>query len=224
MPKKNLEKLNKYQRKLILDMLIGDGSLTSDGRLRFKHSIQQEEYVLWKEKLLNEAGIETHIQYSDHFTFGKTHKDIRVGTKACIATKHMRHFLYRPNKFLFYPSFFKHLDDLSIAIWYMDDGSYCKTHKKNDYGYIRLYTCVPEEQNKLIQQFFKEKYDIDFLIKHRGANDLAKVPNRNCLLTHIETHLKKDTEKFISIVKPYVEQISIFKYKIDKDTFMSDCI
>ena len=39
MPKKNLKKLNKYQRKLILDMLIGDGCLTSNGRLRVKHSI-----------------------------------------------------------------------------------------------------------------------------------------------------------------------------------------
>jgi hypothetical protein len=45
MPKKNLQKLNKYQRKLILDMLNGDGTIDR-GKLKIKHSIKQEDYVL----------------------------------------------------------------------------------------------------------------------------------------------------------------------------------
>ena len=62
MPKKNAKKLNKYQRKLLIDMLIGDGLLKNDGRLQIKHSVKQEEYILWKNKLLNDAGIKKNVR------------------------------------------------------------------------------------------------------------------------------------------------------------------
>ena len=217
MSKKNVMKLNKYQRKIILDMLIGDGLLKTDGRLQIKHSVKQEEYLLWKNKLLTDAGIKTHVRYAEGLSFGKPSKTIILTTEACIANKHIRHWLYRPKKFIFYPSFFKHLDDLSIAIWYMDDGAFNKYRTKTNsinLGHISLSTYVPEYQNKLIIEFFKERYDIDFKIVYYG----------NKGLTYISTKTADATKKFLGLVTPYVREVSCLVYKIDKNIFLRDIV
>lgn len=218
MPKRNTHKLNRYQRKLILDMTIGDGLLKSDGRLQIKHSIKQEGYLYWKEKLLNNAGIPTHIIYSNNMSFGKQQKCITLTTQTSIAIKHLRHFLYRPTKFLFYPSFFKHLDDLSIAIWYMDDGSCNKYHNHNGSihkGEVSLSTYTSIEQNKLIIDFFKQKYNIDFKIESYHPNPK---------LFYISTSSVDSTKKFLDIVEPYILQVPCLIYKLNNDIFLRDIV
>lgn len=217
MSKKNAKKLNKYQRKLLIDMLIGDGLLKNDGRLQIKHSVKQEEYLLWKNKLLNDAGIKTHVRYDEGLSFGKPSKAIILTTEACISSKHIRHWLYRPKKFMFYPSFFKHLDDLSVAIWYMDDGAFNKYHTKTNsinLGHISLSTYVPESQNRLIIDFFRERYDIDFKIVYYG----------NKGLTYISTKNAYATRKFLDLVTLYVREVPCLAYKIDKNIFLKDII
>lgn len=217
MPKKNTKKLNKYQRKLILDMLIGDGLIKADGRLQIKHSIKQEGYLLWKNKLLNDADIKTYLRYDEGLSFGKLSKTIILTTEACIANKHIRHWLYRPKKFMFYPSFFQHLDDLGIAIWYMDDGAFNKYRTKTDnvkLGHISLSTYVPERQNKLVIDFFKERYNLDFKIVVYG----------NKGLTYIVTKTVESAKKFLSIVEPYVNQVPCLVYKINKNIFLKDIV
>lgn len=224
MPRKNTKKLNKYQRKLILDMLIGDGALTSNGRLRMKHSINQEEYVKWKESLLNNSGINTHISYSIAKAFGKEYPEIRLSAEATIASKHFRHFLYKPTKFIYHRSLFKHLDNLSIAIWYLDDGSYCKCKNGKFNPSIRIYTYVPEDTNKVIQNFFKEKYSIDFIIQYKPKSELEKHKNYNPNLTFLSTYNKNDIERFLDIVRPYAEGINCMQYKVNNRIFLADCI
>ena len=223
MPKKNTKKLNKYQRKLILDMLIGDGTLTSNGRLRMKHSINQEGYVKWKESLLNKSGISTHISYSIAKAFGKEYPEVRLSAEATIASKHLRHFLYTPTKFVYHKSLFKYLDNLSIAIWYLDDGSYCKYKNDKLKSSIRIYTYVPEDVNKVIQKFFKEKYNIDFIIQYKPKSELEKHKNYNPNLTFLSTYRKDDIERFLDIVRPYAEGINCMQYKVNSRVFLEDC-
>ena len=219
MPKKNLKKLNKYQRKLILDMVIGDGLIKTDGRLQIKHSIKQENYLKWKEQILNDAGIPTHIRYDKNISFDKRQDDVIIlTTQASIAIKHMRHFLYRPYKFLFYPSLFKHLDDLSIAIWYMDDGSCNKYHTKYGSihkGEVSLSTYTSMNVNQLIVSFFKERYNVDFKIERYSPNPK---------LTYISTSTVVSTDRFLGIVTPYIDQVPCMIYKLNNDIFLSDIL
>ena len=224
MTKKNLQKLNKYQRKLILDMLNGDCSIDR-GRLKMKHSIKQEDYVLWKQHLLNNVGIETSLAYTTSKSFGKEYPSIVLRSKTFISIKHMRYWLYRPVKFLYYPSFFKHLDNLSIALWYLDDGSYCK-YKNNPEkpGSLRIYTYTTIDVNKVIQNFFEEKYKVGFKIHYKSPNDLKKNPNYNPNLTYLITETKSNIERFLDIVRPYAENIKSLQYKINRKIFLEDCI
>ena len=137
----------------------------------------------------------------------------------------MRYWLYRPKKFIYYNSYFKNLDDLSIAIWYLDDGSYCKylNHPEKP-GSLRIYTYTSYDINKIIQKFFIERYNISFNIKFKSPNDLKKNPNYNPSLTYLITETKSNIENFLNIVRPYANEIKSLQYKINHNIFMKDCI
>ena len=221
MSTKNKTKLNKEQRKLFLDMLIGDGMI-SHNRLEIKHSIKQENYVLWKQQLLKNVGIDTKIQRIVSQSFGKEQPCILMYSKTYSATKHMKNWLYRPNKFIYHPSFFNNLDDLSIAIWYMDDGFYSKYKNQTGsihQGVICLSTFVDDETNNRICAFFKNKYDINF----RLVNCRSKY-SKNKDLKYIRTTNVKSTLKFLDIVQPYVEQVPCMVYKLHNNIFLRDII
>jgi hypothetical protein len=120
-----VERLNQFQKSVIIGTLLGDGYLrTVPGRqnafLEINHSVSQSKYVLWKYEVLE--GIRAGAP------------KVRKGNGG----RHAIRFYTRQSseltvlKSLFYKDEVKvipidlQLDSVSLAVWFMDDGSRCR--------------------------------------------------------------------------------------------------
>ena len=142
-------KINKESRNLLIALAIGDGTICSNNVMKLSHSIEQEEYLKWKINLLNKNGLKNNgIKYYI------SKSGYNLGKKVCYTQlsiipfiKLLRKIMYKPVKN--YTKLINRLDDLGLAIWYMDDGHI--NNQMNSYGeyskfYIKLSTCLPKEQ------------------------------------------------------------------------------
>ena len=120
--------------------------------------------------------------------------------------KALRRSVYIPKK-TFTRNLLNWLDEQGLAIWFMDDGFININESEQRNGSIqrniRISTCVDEEVCNMIIQYFKERWDIEF----RPFLEKSK-------LFSIATRTNEDSDKFIKIVKPYVEQVPSLLYKI----------
>lgn len=120
--KKNLQ-LSKRQRELVIGLLLGDGHLETqnDGRtyrLKVEHGAAQREYLEWLAK-----------EFQEWLTSGWYER--RKGTKLVYGFTTVSHPAFRFYGAQFYqngkkrmpPLIKKLMNPLSLAIWFLDDGS-----------------------------------------------------------------------------------------------------
>lgn len=95
------------------------------------------------------------------------------------------------------------LTPLSIAVWYMDDGSLNHSYGKEKS--ISLSThAYSKEENETIIEYFKDVYDIQFKLYY----------DKRCGRYSIGASCNEDRHKFLELVSPYV--IDLFQYKLGK--------
>lgn len=137
--------LTQLQKSFLIGTLLGDGYLRQiKGRrnafLEVNHSITQKEYVEWKYKILknltrsgpkSRKGNGTRIAYR---FFTKQHPEF---------TKMMELFYKDKKKCI--PDLI--LDPISLAVWYMDDGSRCS----KDNVYLNTQQFSKNDQYKLLK-------------------------------------------------------------------------
>lgn len=205
-------KITKQSRNLLIAMLLGDGTIQNNNVFKLAHCEQQQDYLEWKIKQLNEAGIrncglKTYIS-SCGYNKGKTVVYTKLNTIPFI--KVLRRVFYRPNKIIANRKLLNRLDAKGIAIWYMDDG-HINIRKDKDGRpmgfYIKIATCIPKEDLQTIIDFFLEKWDIKFYMFHEGKKEDSY---SLCCGT-------KEGIKFLNIVRPYVSQVPSMIHKITYD-------
>lgn len=200
-------KINKESRNLLIALCLGDGTISSNNVMKLSHGIEQEDYLKWKINLLNDHGLKNNgIKYYTS-TCG-----YNIGKRVCYTQlsiipfiKLLRKIMYKPVKS--YTKLINRIDDLGLAIWYMDDG-HLNNRKYSDGSYhgfyIKISTCIPKEQCEEIIQKIYTKFGVKFYTFHDGKkSDSFSL----CCGT-------KEAKKFIKIVKPYVEQIPSMLYKV----------
>lgn len=205
-------KITKESRNLLIALLLGDGTIQSNNVFKLAHSEQQKDYLEWKIKQLNEAGLRNcglkkYIS-SCGYNSGKT----VVYTKLNIIPfiKVLRRVFYRPTKIIANRKLLNRLDAKGIAIWYMDDGhiNIRKDKSGRPMGfYIKIATCIPKDELQIIVDYFKEVWDIKFYMFHEGRKEDSY---SLCCGT-------KEGLKFIDIVKPYVSQVPSMIHKMTYD-------
>lgn len=194
-------KLNKNARKLLLDVVWGDGYVKENGSINLKHGPKQLPYLEWKVDLLRSAG----VKVSDIMEVqGKW-----VGYQAYIPVtkwgKFLRRSLYDGSmKNIYQPSWLKRMDAQRLALWYMDDGGlgHPKRNGKVTCTQLGLYTSATKEQNQLLSDYFREQWGVSFYICKGGR------------WTRLICGTKQ-ARKFVEIVRPYVEQVPCMRYKLD---------
>ena len=60
MSRKIKKKLSKEQKSLLIGLLIGDGTISSNFVFKLSHSVEQREYLEWKIKLLDKFQIKNN--------------------------------------------------------------------------------------------------------------------------------------------------------------------
>lgn len=210
MTKRKFIRLSKEQKSLLIALLIGDGTISSNYVFKLSHSTLQREYLEWKIKLLNRFGIKNNgiKEYVSKCGYN-TGKEVLYSQMSLIPTiKALRRSVYVPKKTIT-RKLLEWLNPLGLAIWYMDDGCINVNTSKQRSSIqhtIKIATCVDETTIKTIISYFDEVWDIHFRPFKEGKSTYS-----------IASSSELDCEKFIKIVKPYVKQVPSFLYKIRKD-------
>lgn len=106
---------NKDKRSILFCFLLGDGRLSTQGKLTIAHNVKDNDYVAWKTNILSKiAEKEINIRrFDDHLTFSFNWNRLHAWRKFCY--KDGRKCLDRILKYIEHPW-------MAIAIWLADDG------------------------------------------------------------------------------------------------------
>lgn len=205
-------KITKESRNLLIALLLGDGTICNNNVFKLAHAEQQKDYLEWKIKQLNDAGIrnnglKTYVKtcgYNTGVNVYYTQLNIIPFIKV------LRRIFYKPKKILGNRKLLNRLDARGIAIWYMDDG-HINIRKDKDGRpmgfYIKIATCLPKNELQIIIDYFKEVWDVNFYMFHEGKKEDSF---SLCCGT-------KEGLKFINIIKKYVLQVPSMVHKIQYD-------
>ena len=205
-------KITKESRNLLIALLLGDGTICNNNVFKLAHAQQQKDYLEWKIKQLNDAGIrnnglKTYVKtcgYNTGVNVYYTQLNIIPFIKV------LKRIFYKPKKVLGNRKLLNRLDARGVAIWYMDDG-HINIRKDKDGRpmgfYIKIATCLPKNELQIIIDYFKEVWDVNFYMFHEGKKEDSF---SLCCGT-------KEGLKFINIIKKYVLQVPSMVHKIQYD-------
>lgn len=120
-----VERLNQFQRSVIIGTVLGDGYLRivpgrQDAFLEINHALSQREYVLWKYDVLNgiRAGAPKVRKGNG------TRIAIRFQTRQSAELTKIKSLFYKDRIKVIPPDL--KLNPVILAVWFMDDGSRCR--------------------------------------------------------------------------------------------------
>lgn len=204
------KKLNLNQKRLLIGMLIGDGTITNHPDYKIDHSTPQLEYLKWKISLLDETNIKNSglKKYKSSAGFNKGEDVYRVRLSTSMTIKALRRSIYKPKKTIT-RKLLNWLTPREIAIWFMDDGSVNVNTSKQRSSIkhtVLIATCVEEEVANMIVDYFEEVWNITFRVfPEQGKKTLSY---------SIATTSEEECRKFNNLVYPYVKQVPSLLYKL----------
>lgn len=207
MKRKIVAKISKEKKSLLIAMLLGDGTISSNYVFKLSHSESQREFLEWKVKLLTDYGFKVNgiKEYISKCGYNEGKKVLYSQLSINPTIKALRRSIYVPKK-TFTRRLLNWLDSQGLAIWYMDDGCInVNTSKQRStiQHTIKIATCVDEPTVNMIINYFLEVWNIKFRKFPEGKNTFS-----------IASSSEEDCSKFISIIKPYIEQVPSLLYKI----------
>ena len=191
--------MNNTQREILIGLILGDGHLeTQNGgrtfRLKVEHSIMQKDYTDWLYEQFKDLCV------SGVYTKEKNGKKY-VGFRT-ISTGSLRFYakLFYKNGIKMIPEKIdKFLSKVSLAIWYLDDGSRKSLHH-NTYNIHSLgYTL--EDLEKLQHAILKNFNIKTTLHKQKVTHWRIYIPNESA-------------EQFTEIILPFVMKFDSMRHKI----------
>ncbi|MEE2056384.1 intein-containing recombinase RecA [Rhodococcus artemisiae] len=191
-------RLSDQQFEVVLGSLMGDGNLSPNRRdrngVRFRlgHGAQQHEYLDWKTELLGNIDHSTHIN-------DKGAKFVDFTPLPELAELQRAVYLGDGKKFLS-EEYLKALTPLSLAVWYMDDGSFSVRSKglqrRTVGGSGRIEICVEafsEGSRVRLRDYLRDTHDLDVKLRSAGAAGAAFL-----------TFTTESSTKFQEIVAPHM--------------------
>lgn len=193
---------------LLTSLTLGDGYIQNRKKskkayLDIAHHYKHKDYIDWKKSILDSININSHVCIKNR----NGNLQYRVLSKSYEQLEYIRKRLYKNKGYKWFSrKNVKMLDDLALAILWMDDGCINKQINKKS-GYI--YSCgtistesFDYKSQENIVLWLQEKFNIESRIGKSKQNF------RICLN-------RTNTKKLIEIVSKYVEKIESMKYKID---------
>ncbi len=181
--------LTEVQKQILIGVLLGDGAMRkkTNALLEINHSYVQKDYVDWLYQKLSNFILTPPKQRKgngNRLAYRFTTRSLPIFTKY--------YDLFFKNKHKIIPEQFD-LSPLSIAIWYMDDGSCCKNNV-----YLNTQQFSLKEQEELIKHLY-QKYKIKASLNKDKKYFRIRIKKESVLL-------------FISMVDPFI--IPSMRYKL----------
>lgn len=166
------------------------GSLLGDGSIPFRqkgicfsegHSVKQLDYLKWKVGLLSPC-------FGGSLSIG--HKMTSFRTRSHPKFTEMRRLWYPNGKKRLPEGEFQKLNELGLAIWYMDDGNY---------NYSQHICTLPiysrKGQENFIQKWFKERWGLNPHITYGPTLQFSV----------------KDSDKLLHLIAPHIHPSMVYK-------------
>jgi len=206
------------QLSIILGTLLGNGCLIKSSktgesnlyRLSWTHGAVQKEYIEWKNQEMKPFTTNGLIRYKRKNNNGFGRKDNKEEITYHLVTighndlARLRGILYRGKKKFVTRRYLNMLDELSLAVWYMDDGSYSKKNKA-----MILHTLgMNMSEHKAMQKWFWQRWHIECIISNIKKEYNNGIKRYNYLRFRVS-----ETKKFHNLVAPYI--IPSMQYKLN---------
>jgi recombination protein RecA len=180
------------QEQILLGGLLGDGCIMDrDSRNPIyveTHSVHQLEYINWKQSKLYPFVTKVRI--------GHKEEDAYIHSVALPQLKFYRGAFYPAGHKIVPVEALDWMDDLAVAVWYMDDGSLSQPS-----GQIRLHTCGFNLATVgMLQGWLATKYKVLTTVQMMKGKYPSLCVQKHC------------NERFFKIVEPYI--IPSMRYKL----------
>jgi hypothetical protein len=194
--------LSPKSKAIILGSVLGDGSLRlhskyRNARFSFRHSIKQKEYFYWKVEQLSEISARQSVfeQASDGFS---SKKKLRFQSAALPELTELYNLIHQKGKFVIRRKWLNQMNELSLAIWWFDDGSLIGNGRK---GVICTDNFRLSSQ-KILARYLQVVWGIRVQIgvvngEHREIQKKDKYFRLNF-------YSSSELEKFLRIILPYL--------------------
>ena len=214
MARRITKKLSKEQKSLLVGLLLGDGTISSNYVFKLSHSEAQREFLEWKIDLLNKFGFKNNgvKEYISTCGYNKGNKVLYSQMSLNPTIKALRRTVYTPKKHIT-RRLLNWLTPIGLAIWYMDDGCINVNTSKQRSSIqhtIKIATCVDLDTAQVVIDYFKEVWDVQFRPFKEGKGTY-----------YIASSTESDCAAFIQIIRPYIEQVPSLLYKI-RDNFTKE--
>lgn len=195
---------------ILYGSLLGDGSLQlqkhyANARFYIRHSQVQEEYFNWKVNALQEIASDRSIQVSEKSGYSQN-KSLLFQSRALPQLTEIHDITHDKNRLSIQRRWLNHLTPLSLAIWWLDDGSLISNHRKG----VLCTDGFDEHGVNLLARYLKVAWDVDVhvgpIVRHRGKdrNYSKEVYYRLWFGT-------EELKKFLRIIIPHVPLCMIRK-------------
>lgn len=214
MARRITKKLSKEQKSLLVGLLLGDGTISSNYVFKLSHSEAQREFLEWKIDLLNKFGFKNNgvKEYISTCGYNKGNKVLYSQMSLNPTIKALRRTVYTPKKHIT-RRLLNWLTPIGLAIWYMDDGCINVNTSKQRSSIqhtIKIATCVDLDTAQVVIDYFKEVWDVQFRPFKEGKGTYS-----------IASSTESDCAAFIQIIRSYIEQVPSLLYKI-RDNFTKE--
>lgn len=189
--RKNLKLVvSKRQFDILVGCLMGDGYIHPRGQIQIAHSTKQVKYLNWKYKELRSLSYGSPTIVSRFDTrYKKSYSVARFWLRQFFSS--WRKDFYQNGKKIIPINYLNKVSELSLAVWYMDDGNFSENRS------VRISTDgfdLPEVLK--IQDFLMSKFGIQSTLQKSGKLRISS----------------NSLDKFFSLITPFVH--SSMKYKI----------
>lgn len=193
-------KLSKKQQSILIGLLLGDGHLETQNngltyRLKIEHSIEQSDYVNWLyEEFKDWVNQKPYIKVRKN-----GQKSIGFSTYSSGSFRFYGQLFYKKKKKVVSKMLYKQLKPISLAVWFMNDGSRKSLKHKT---YILHTLGFTKKDVVMLKTTLKNNFDIDANL-HSQKNKYFRL--------YI---MSESAKKFTEIIYPFVKGIASMKHKI----------
>lgn len=200
----NTSFLSDRSKEIILGSLLGDGSLKinpgyKNARFSFRHSIRQKDYFFWKAKELKEISGGSYFWKQKPDGFGG--EKLRYQSLALNQLTELYHLTHKKNKFVAQPKWLKLLTPLSLAVWWLDDGSLTVNSRRG----VICTDSFPYEFQLALANYLSKKRQIKVKIAKTNRNWNGKKIEYYRLWIRSGEELKK----LLRLILPHIKVASM---------------
>lgn len=183
---------------IIVGSLLGDGYLTPNGSLQIEHSLDQQEYLLWKYQMLYPIAGQAPrvVERFDRRTL-KTYRSLRFYTRTVL--KSFRDSFYQDRRKIVPPFLGDVLDALAVAVWFMDDGG---RGARTPRGVVFNTSSFSVEEQVRLQQVLWDTFGVQTSIH----------PRKNGFQLYVRA---ESFPRFSALVGPFL--VTSMRYKLPVD-------